>query len=39
MSEFRPKVWCDDSGRKQYEVFVLGWDLWDLSQEALEREM
>lgn len=36
MSEFGPEVWSDDSGQKQYEVFVLG---WDLSQEAVELEM
>lgn len=39
MSESGPKVCSDDSGQKQYQVFVLGWDLWDLSQEAVEREM
>ncbi|MPS94140.1 hypothetical protein [Comamonas sp.] len=36
MSEFGPEVWRDDSGQKQYEVFVLG---WDLSREAVELEM
>ena len=36
MSEFGPEVWRDYSGRSQYEVFVLG---WDLSQEAVELEM
>lgn len=39
MSESGPEVCSDDSGQKQYQVFVLGWDLWDLSQEAVEREM
>ena len=36
MSESGPEVCSDDSGQKQYQVFVLG---WDLSQEAVEREM
>ena len=36
MSEFGPEVWSDDSGQKQYEVFVLG---WDLSQEAIDQAM
>lgn len=39
MSESGLEVCSDDSGQKQYQVFVLGWDLWDLSQEAVEREM
>ena len=39
MSESGPEVCSDDSGQKQYQVFVLGWDLWDLSQEAVEPEM
>jgi len=38
MSEFGPEVWSDDSGQSQYEVFVLGWDLRGLSQEAVEQE-
>ena len=36
MSEFGPEVWSDESGQNQFEVFVLG---WDLSQEAIDREM
>lgn len=39
MSKLGPEVWSDDSGQNQYEVFVLGRDLWDLSQEAVEQEM
>lgn len=39
MSEFGPEVWRDYSGRSQYEVFVLGRDMRDLSQEAVEQEM
>ena len=36
MSESGPEVCSDDTGQKQYQVFVLG---WDLSQEAVELEM
>ncbi|WP_407716107.1 hypothetical protein ACJJWD_11975 [Comamonas testosteroni] len=39
MSKLGPEVWSDDSGQNQYQVFVLGWDLWGLSQEAVEQEM
>ncbi|AIJ46790.1 hypothetical protein O987_13360 [Comamonas testosteroni TK102] len=39
MSESGPEVWSDDSGQSQYQVFVLGRDLRDLSQEAVEQEV